>query len=127
MSDEPERETQQLGVALLAVYTLLMRVCGLLPIPIGLPDFEGDTLHGEEMNEAVKRVVNVIGDEPIDEILQAGVWGSALHWLAASHLFSRYMGTEDGIVALEVRMNIVLAHDGLHEVEAVLLEGRSDE
>ncbi|QIJ62566.1 hypothetical protein [Streptomyces sp. JB150] len=121
MSDEFERETQLLGNMLLAVYTLLHRVCGLLPIPIQLPDFDGNTLRGTEMNEAVTRLVEVINDEPVDELVQSGIWGAGLHWLSASHLFSRYMDTREGIVALEIRLNIVTAHDGLHAVEDLLL------
>jgi hypothetical protein len=121
MSDESERETQLLGNMLLAVYTLLHRVCGLLPIPIQLPDFDGNTLRGSEMNEAVTRLVEVINDEPVDELVQSGIWGAGLHWLSASHLFSRYMDTGEAIVALEIRLNIVTAHDGLHAVEDLLL------
>ncbi|MFE6362958.1 hypothetical protein ACFVP3_23540 [Streptomyces sp. NPDC057806] len=126
MSDESERETQLLGNMLLAVYTLLHRVCGLLPIPITLPDFDGDTLQGAEMNEAVTRVVEVIADEPVDELIQAGLWGAGLHWLSASHLLSRYMETGEDIVALEIRINIVTAHDGLHAVEDLLLQDDPD-
>ncbi|MFF8406925.1 hypothetical protein ACF06P_35520 [Streptomyces sp. NPDC015684] len=121
MSDESEREIQVLGNTILAVYSLLRRVCALLPIPIQLPDFDGDTLQGTEMNEAVTRVVDVIADEPIDELLQSGIWGASLHWLAASHLFSRYMEKNEDVVSLEVRINIVTAHDGLHLVEELLL------
>ncbi|WP_432169076.1 hypothetical protein [Streptomyces sp. 1222.5] len=121
MSDESERETQVLGNMILAVYHLLSRVCGLLPIPIQLPDFDGDTLHGTEMNEAVTRVVDVVADEPVDEIILAGIWGASLHWLSASHLFSLYLEKNEEILAMEVRLNLVTAHDGLHAVEDVLL------
>ncbi|MGP4085475.1 hypothetical protein [Streptomyces sp. KR55] len=121
MSDESERETQYLGNALLAVYALLHRVCLLLPIPIQLPEFEGDTLRGTEMNEAVARVVKVIEDEPVHEFIQSGIWTSSLHWLSASHLFSRYLETGEDILSLEIRLQIAIAHDGLHAVEDLLL------
>jgi hypothetical protein len=121
MSDEFERETQNLGNAILTVYTLIIRVCGLLPIPISLPDFEGDTLHGQEMISAVTRVVtDLIEDEPIDELLQAGLWGGCLHWLSAAHLFSRYIETHERIVALEIEINLVTGADALTTVEEVL-------
>ncbi|MFJ6730011.1 hypothetical protein ACIQPQ_34440 [Streptomyces sp. NPDC091281] len=125
MSDEFERETQNLGVTLLAVYALLRRVCTLLPIPITLPDFEDGVLHGQEMTDAAARVVELVEDEPLDEELQAGVWGAALHWLGAAHLFTRYTVTHEKVVALEIRLIIVTAHDALHEVEDALLRGRT--
>ncbi|MFI5973533.1 hypothetical protein [Streptomyces sp. NPDC051452] len=127
MSDEFERETQMLGNTIVAVYLLLRRVCQLLPVPVQLPDFTGDTLNGEEMNEAVTRLVEVVTDEPVHELIQSGIWGAGLHWLSASHLFTRYMEKPERIVALEIRLNIVTAHDGLHAVEDALLGDDPDE
>lgn len=126
MSDESDREIQLLGTMILAVYALLRRVCALLPIPIQLPDDGDGVLHAAEMVDAVARIVEVIADEPVDELLQAGVWGGSLHWLSAAHLFSRYLETGESMVALEARINIMTAHDGLHVVEDLLLADDPD-
>jgi hypothetical protein len=126
MSDESEREIQTLGIALLTVYTLISRVCELLPIPITLPDFDGDVLHGPEMISAVTRVTELVEDEPISEDLQAGLWGGCLHWLSAAHLFSRFMQTGEHVVSLEIRINLVTGADALHIV-AHQLTGNQDE
>lgn len=120
MSDAFERETQVLGTMLITVYELLGRICEHLPIPIQLPGIDEDTFQGREMNEAAARVVEVIADEPVNELIQSGVWGAALHWLSGSHLFTRYLETREDVVALEVRLNLVTAHDGLHAVEDLL-------
>lgn len=126
MSDEFERQTRELGNIILAVYAMVIEVCGLLPIPIGLPDFEGDTLHGEEMISAVTRVTDLIEDEPIDELLQAGIWGGCLHWLSAAHLFTRYMETGEGIVAQEIKINLATGGEALHTVAHMLIDSQEE-
>ncbi|WDO05546.1 hypothetical protein ME763_07700 [Streptomyces murinus] len=106
MSGEFEREAQGLGNAILMVYVPIARVCGLLPILISLLFEEADPLHGEGVIAAVIRVTNLIEDEPIDEILQAGVWGGRLHWFSAAHLFIRYMEASECIVGQEIRNDL---------------------
>ncbi|MFJ8153943.1 hypothetical protein [Streptomyces sp. NPDC094468] len=127
MSDESDREIQNLGSLLLMVYMQFRTVCGLLPIPITLPDFEDDVLRGQEMTESVAQVTRLIEDEPADEFIQSGIWIAAVHWVSASHLFARYSAQPDEVVALGVRSNAVLAHDTLHAVEDLLLVEREDE
>lgn len=127
MSDESEREIQNLGSMLLMIYMQLRTVCGLLPIPITLPDFEDDVLRGQEMTASVAQVINLIEDEPVDEFIQSGIWVAAVHWVSASHLFARYTVHNDEAVALGVRSNAILAHDTLHAVEDLLLVERDDE
>lgn len=126
MSDEFERETQNLGNALLGIYILITRVCGLLPIPISLPDFEEDVLHSERMIEGVTRIIDLIEDEPIDEDLQAGVWGGCLHWLSAAHLYSRWMEHHEHLVSLEIRINLVTGADALHTVAHELIDSQDE-
>ncbi|MFB7596906.1 hypothetical protein [Streptomyces sp. NPDC056160] len=126
MSDESEREIQNLGIAILGIYTLISRVCGFLPIPITLPDFEADTLRSGEMIAAVVRITELIEDEPISEDLQAGIWGGCLHWLSAAHLFSRYMETAEHVVSLEIRVNLVTAGETLHSVAHELIDTQED-
>lgn len=126
MSDEHERETQELGNAILGIYTLITRVCGLLPIPISLPDFEENHLDGAEMIEAVTRITDLVEDEPIGEDLQAGIWGGCLHWLSAAHLFTRYMETGERIVAMEIRLNLVTGGDVLHTVAHMLIDQQDE-
>jgi hypothetical protein len=126
MSDESERETQNLGIAILGIYTLITRVCGFLPIPITLPDFADNTLHGQEMIQAVTKVTEVIEDEPISEDLQAGIWGGCLHWLSAAHLFSRYMETGEHIVSLEIRINLVTGGEALGAAARELIRSREE-
>lgn len=126
MSDERERETQELGNAILTIYTLITRVCGLLPIPISLPDFEEDHLDGAQMIEAVTRITDLVEDEPISEDLQAGIWGGCLHWLSAAHLFTRYMDTGERIVAMEIRLNLVTGGEVLHAVAHTLIDQQDE-
>ncbi|MEU3899757.1 hypothetical protein [Streptomyces sp. NPDC045251] len=126
MSDEFERETQNLGNALLGIYTLIMRMCGFLPIPISLPYFEKDTLHGEQMIAGVSRVIELIEDEPIDEDLQAGIWGGCLHWLSAAHLYNRWMEHHEHLVSLEIRINLVTAGETLHTVVHELIDSQDE-
>lgn len=126
MADEFERESQAMGLVLYTVYTLIAEVCGLLPIPITLPDFEDDTLRSTTMIEAVTRITEVIEDEPISEGIMAGLWGGCLHWLSAAHLLSLYTETGKPVVAMEIRLNTVTAHDTLHAVEHALLEEREE-
>lgn len=126
MSDEFERETQELGNAILAVYLLITRVCGLLPIPISLPDFEEDVLTGERMMEGVARLIDLIEDEPISEETQAGIWGSCIHWHSAAHLYQRWMEHHEHLVATEIRLNLVTAGDVLHAVGHELIDSQDE-
>ncbi|GAB2714570.1 hypothetical protein [Streptomyces bullii] len=126
MSDESEREIQDLGRSIIGIYTLITRVCGLLPLPIRLPDFVDDVIHGAEMIEGVARVVDLIEDEPIDEDLQAGIWGGCLHWLSAAHLYGRYLELQEHLVSLEIRINLVTAGEALHIVAHELLDSQED-
>ncbi|MGW6292471.1 hypothetical protein [Streptomyces sp. NPDC055058] len=126
MSDEHEREVQDLGNALLGIYTLIIRVCGFLPIPITLPEFRDNVLHGSEMIEGVTRIVDLIEDEPINENLQAGIWGACLHWIAAAHLYERYLATKERIVSLEIRINLVTGGDALHAVAHELIDSQEE-
>ncbi|MGV4984534.1 hypothetical protein ACVB8X_14020 [Streptomyces sp. NRAIS4] len=126
MSDEFERQVRELGNIILTVYGMVIEVCGLLPIPISLPDFEGDTLRGDEMIAAVTRVTDLIEDEPIDELIQAGIWGGCLHWLSAAHLFSRYMETGEDIVSQEIKINLATGGEALHTVVHMLIDSQEE-
>lgn len=111
MSDNHDRMIQEVGEHIGRIYSLIASVCRALPLPINLP--EGPVIEGSEAIPAVKQVVRIIGDQPVDEVLQAGIWGGCLHWLSAAHLFTALLDHEDLVLRMEVEINLVTAGEGL--------------
>lgn len=113
MSDEFEHQVRETGNALAVTYKLLVQVCELLPVPITLPNSE--VIESREIIPAVARVVEIIEDQPINEIQQAGIWGACLHWLAGANLFTQMlaMETTDHMLDLQIQINVVVAGEAL--------------
>lgn len=111
MSDNHDRMIQETGEHVGRIYQLIASVCRALPLPISLPD--GPVIEGSEAIPAVKRVVEIIDDQPIDDVLKAGIWGGCLHWLAAAHLFTALIDHEDTVLKMEIEINLATAGEGL--------------
>lgn len=111
MSDNHDRMIHEVGEHIGRIYSLIASVCRALPLPINLPN--GPVIEGSEAIPAVKRVVEIIEDQPVDEIIQAGIWGGCLHWLAAAHLYSALLDHEDQVLELEIGINLTTAGEGL--------------
>ncbi|WP_411140263.1 hypothetical protein [Streptomyces sp. x-80] len=112
MSDEFEHRVRETAHHLLVTYQLIIQVCELLPVPITLPNSE--VIESREIIPAVARVVEIIEDQPITEIQQAGIWGACLHWLAGANLFTQLLATPaDPTLDLQIQINVVVAGEAL--------------
>ncbi|MDG9703784.1 hypothetical protein [Streptomyces sp. DH37] len=120
MSDEPERGMERLMVLIVDFYDLLAALLAKLPVPIALP--EGPVYDSVEMTSAVRRVAEIIGDQPVSEDVKIGVWAASLHWLTAAEMFSLLrVGGWDGIRADQVRIILASGEAGLEGAADALL------
>ena len=124
MSDQPDYEAEDLTKVLVGIYVLIHKVCARLPLPIALPAFDG-VFDSTEILPAVIRVTEIIQDQPVDEDIQAGLWGGCLHWLSAAYLFHQWLHSQEDVLATMVRINLVTAGDALVAVAEELT--RSEE
>jgi hypothetical protein len=118
MSDEKDNLAQELGQSVTRMYLFLRKVCGLLPIPIVLPDQPG--MDSKEMNQAVARLARIIEDQPVDEEVQAYIYGAAINWLSASKVFSLFLGSRDDDTA-EDEIKMLLIRSGDYCIDVVNL------
>ncbi|MFG2144117.1 hypothetical protein ACGFRG_07945 [Streptomyces sp. NPDC048696] len=119
MSDEFEQDKENLGLALARVYRLIAKVVSKLPIPIALPG--GPVYDSTEIVPATIRVTEIIEEQPIPQDLQVLIWGGCLHWIAAAHLFDRWLKTQEHVTTLEVQINLVAAGDAIIDAAAELM------
>lgn len=111
MSDRHDRMIQEAGDSIGRIYALIVRICAHLPVPITLPD--GPVIEGSEAIPAIKRVVEIIADQPITEEIQVGIWGGCLHWLSAAHLFTALIDHEDQTLWMEIEINLTTGGEAL--------------
>lgn len=111
MSDHHDRMIQETGDRIARVYTLIVKICANLPLPIDLPS--GMIIEGSEAIPAVKRAVEIIQDQPIPNDVQMGIWGGCLHWLSAAHLFTALIDNDDRVLKLEIEINLATGGEAL--------------
>ncbi|WP_282698019.1 hypothetical protein [Streptomyces sp. CC208A] len=111
MSDENDRMQTTLAVALVEVYETLRLIGLFLPIPIALP--KGPEYKITEMAPAVRRMVELIQDQPMAEEEMALIWGAALTWCSAEMIFGRYLRDSDPVTAMQTQLLIQEAGEAL--------------
>ncbi|MFY3807656.1 hypothetical protein, partial [Escherichia coli] len=110
MSDEPDRQIENLDRALNSIYDLLASICSRLPIPITLP--RGPVTDGNAI-PAVKRMIEIIDDQPLTHQLALGIWTGALHWLSAAHLLNALHIEWDHSLNLAAQLNLTTGGETL--------------
>ncbi|MEU5838788.1 hypothetical protein ABZ820_34705 [Streptomyces diacarni] len=86
MADRYERMLHTMRVDLTVLYAQLALICHRLPIPVELPTQEGVHLL-DDMTPAVRRLVEIVRDMPMDEDTQSGVFMASIDWLTAVDLW----------------------------------------
>ncbi|WHX19812.1 hypothetical protein QFW82_23575 [Streptomyces malaysiensis subsp. malaysiensis] len=110
MSDDADRQIERLDRALNSIYDLLVSICARLPIPITLP--QGPATDGNTI-PAVKRMIEIIDDQPLTHQLTVGIWSGALHWLSAAHLLDMLRTEWDHSINLAVQLNLTAGGETL--------------
>ncbi|MFF1416551.1 hypothetical protein [Streptomyces sp. NPDC058280] len=123
MSDSEDATMELLTHRLTTTYTGLVATCATLPIPITLPT--GD-VSSKDLIPAVRRIVEIVEEQPVPEDQQAQLFTGAVLWLAAADLYSMLIKGE----FIEARAagalgTPMIANDALHALGEWLLGNMS--
>jgi hypothetical protein len=95
MADHKDEVMRELTFAISVVYSILVDVCGALPVPIGLPTDQH--IPAESVYPAIQRVTDLAGDQPMGDLQGIQLYSGCIHILAALDLYAlctaRYMDT----------------------------------
>ncbi|WP_435252052.1 hypothetical protein [Streptomyces tendae] len=124
MADHDDEIMGALAYTISRVYSLLVEVCGLLPVPIGMPvEREIPT---STVIPAVQRAAALAAEEPMGETQEAQLFTGCIHLLAAIDLYAlcatRYIETRaEGCGA-----NLVYAEEALKDLARWLVINAAD-
>ncbi|MEI5520678.1 hypothetical protein WB388_08690 [Streptomyces brasiliscabiei] len=124
MADRNDEVMGHLALTISVVYSLLVDVCAMLPVPIGLPISQH--IPAELAVPAIQRVTEVAPDQPMGELQLAQLHTGCIHLLAAIDLYAlcgaRYMDTRaEGVAA-----NLLYGEEALRHLEVWLVINQAD-
>jgi hypothetical protein len=95
MADHNDEVMGALAHSISTVYTILVDVCGMLPVPIGLPTDQH--IPASEAYPAIQRVSELAEEQPMGERQGIQLYTGCIYLLAAIDLYAlcaaRYMDT----------------------------------
>ncbi|MFB7597241.1 hypothetical protein [Streptomyces sp. NPDC056160] len=124
MADHEEEALRALAHGISLVYSLLVDVCGMLPVPIGLP--ADRHIPALSAIPAIERTAELAKDQPMGETQEAQLVLGCLHLLAAIDIYSlcavRFKETRaDGVA-----VNLAEAEDALRRLSTWLAINAAD-
>ncbi|REE62144.1 hypothetical protein BX257_4757 [Streptomyces sp. 3212.3] len=124
MADREDEIMRALAHSISMVYTILVDVCGALPVRIGLPS--DPHIPAAEAVPAIRRVADLAKDQPMGETQEAQLFSGCIHLLAAIDLYrlcaAEYMETRaEGIGA-----NLFYAEQALRNLALWLVINEAD-
>ncbi|MFE7966151.1 hypothetical protein ACFU0X_24465 [Streptomyces cellulosae] len=124
MADHEDETLEALAYGISRVYTILVDVCAMLPIPIGLPTEKH--IPADAAIPAIQRVADLAKDQPMGETQEAQLFTGCIHLLAAIDLYAlcatRYIETRaEGCGA-----NLVYAEEALKGLAVWLVIQQAD-
>ncbi|WAZ20190.1 hypothetical protein STRCI_001289 [Streptomyces cinnabarinus] len=124
MADREDEMLRVLALGISQVYSILVDICGLLPVPLRLP-VEG-RVSSREAVPAVIRVDELAADQPMGEDQAALLHTGCIHWLAAIDLYTLCSEHEYRITRIEgISANLLYAEDALGRLHLWLLSSRN--
>jgi hypothetical protein len=124
MADRNEEIMGQLALKISIVYSLLVDVCEMLPVPIGLPISEN--ISADDAIPAIRRVIDVGPDQPMGETQAAQLHTGCIHLLAAIDLYAlcsvRYLDHRAEAIAA----NLLYGEEALNRLETWLAINQAD-
>lgn len=103
MADRDDEVMSSLALSISHVYSMLVHVCGLLPVPIGLP--VDHHVPASDAIPAIRRITELVGEQPMGEDQMLKLYSGCIHLLAALDLYglcsmSYHDNRADGVAAL---------------------------
>lgn len=125
MADHNEDETMRaLAHAISLVYTILVDVCGMLPVPIGLPSDQHIPV--TDAVPAIERVAALAKDQPMGETQEAQLLVGSIHLLAAIDLYALCAARFTETRADGVGLNLAHAEESLKRLANWLVINEAD-
>ncbi|MEV8544533.1 hypothetical protein [Streptomyces sp. NPDC051572] len=85
MADHKDESVGDLALSISMIYTILVNLCGKLPVPIGLP-IDQD-VPGPATTPAIQRVAEVAEDQPMGDTQVEQLYLGCIYLLAAIDLY----------------------------------------
>ncbi|MFI7394035.1 hypothetical protein [Streptomyces tendae] len=124
MSDYEDGMMDALAHSISLVYSILIEVCGMLPVPISLP--ADSHVPASDAVPAIKRVADLGRDQPMGETQELQLYTGCIHLLAAIDLYAlcavRYADTR----AEGVGANLLIAEEALKSLSLWLVINQAD-
>jgi hypothetical protein len=124
MADREDEIMLGLARAISMIYTILVDVCGSLPVPIGLPTDQH--IPAEAAVPAIQRVAALAKDQPMGEIQEAQLYTGCIHLLAAIDLYALCAARFTETRAEGVGANLVYAEQALKDLALWLVINEAD-
>lgn len=86
MADHQDEVLEALAHSISFIYTMLVDICGALPVKIGLPTDRH--IPASDAVPAIKRVSEVAHDQPMGELQTMQLYSGCIHLLAAVDLYA---------------------------------------
>lgn len=122
MSDFEDETTGKLAAHLSTSYTVLATVCLNLPIPVTLPT---GAVSNVEVVPAVRRIMEIVEDQPMPQQQQATLFAVCAFWLGALDIYSLLIRDEFATArANSVAANLLMAEDHMMDLTVWLADNQ---
>ncbi|CAL9302882.1 hypothetical protein [Streptomyces sp. SudanB91_2054] len=124
MADHEDEVLSALAHSISVIYSILVDVCGALPVPIGLPTDRHIPV--TDAVPAIKRVAALAKDQPMGETQELQLYTGCIHLLASIDLYALCATRYDDTRAEGVGANLLLAEDALKHLALWLVINEAD-
>lgn len=122
MSDFEDEAMRKMAAHLSTSYTVLATVCLNLPIPVTLPT---GAVSNVEVVPAIRRVMDIVEDQPMPQTQQATLFAVCAFWLAGMDIYTLLAREEFNIArAHSVAANLLMAEDHLMDLTVWLADNQ---
>ncbi|MFM9675788.1 hypothetical protein [Streptomyces brasiliscabiei] len=115
MADSQDMTMRHLASRLSDIYTAIALLCMSLPVEIIIPI---GSVSNVEAIPAVRRVAEIVEDQPMPEEVQAELFASCVFWLAAIDLYGLLTQDFHEARAQSALANLIMAEDSAKMVAA---------
>ncbi|MFF5004666.1 hypothetical protein ACFY3G_17765 [Streptomyces phaeochromogenes] len=124
MADREDEIMESLAHTISFIYTILVDVCGALPVRIGLPTDQH--IPAREAVPAIQRVAQVAHDQPMGELQTMQLFTGCIHLLAAIDLYALCATRYEDTRAEGAGLNLILAEQTLKSLALWLVINEAD-
>ncbi|MDX3831375.1 hypothetical protein [Streptomyces europaeiscabiei] len=122
MADSQDMAMSYLASRIGDIYTAIALLCMSLPVEIVLPI---GSVSNIEVIPAVRRVAEIVEDQPMPEEVQAELFASCVFWLAAIDLYGLLTQDFHEVRVQSALANLIMAEDSAKAV-AVWIKDQQD-